>query len=131
MSEQIPAPAQDEPAGDIGDQAARLQMMEEQEAIQAALRGDVRGDDSLDDRSATGVDPLEGPELVGPDALDASDDPVYGGRQPLGEPEEPLESEARALVDTQTGDAGLGIEDAGGFAVEEVPADGVRTEDHL
>lgn len=131
MSEQIPAPAEDEPAGDIGDQAARLQMMEEQEAIQAALRGDVRGDDSLDDRSATGVDPLEGPDLVDPEALDASDDPVYGGGQPMGEPEEPLEDEARALVDAQTGDPGLGMEDAGGFAVEEVPADAVATEDDL
>jgi hypothetical protein len=129
MSDQIPAPAPDEPAGDIGDQAARLQMQEEQEAIQAALRGEVRGDDSLGDRSATGVDPLEGPDLVDPEALDASDDPVYGGGQPLGEPEEGLDHEARALVDAQTDPAGLDLDDVGGFAAVEVPADAVATED--
>jgi hypothetical protein len=67
----------DEPAGDMADQASRLQMAQEQEAIAAALAGRVRGTDALEDRGPF-VDPLEGREPLD-DADDASDDPVHGG----------------------------------------------------
>lgn len=50
MTEQLPPPPPDEPAGDAGDQASRLQMAEEQEAIRAALAGRVHGTDALEDR---------------------------------------------------------------------------------
>jgi hypothetical protein len=62
MSEEMPGPAFDEPAGDVADQASRLQMAQEREAIRAALAGRVKGADALDDRGAEsepteGVDP--------------------------------------------------------------------------
>ncbi|HEX6886717.1 MAG TPA: hypothetical protein VF143_01315 [Candidatus Nanopelagicales bacterium] len=87
MTEQLPPPALDEPRGDMGDQAARLQMAEEQAAIQAALAGDVRGTDAYEDRGPV-IDVLEGPELLDGEEVDASDDPVYGGGMPVSDPEE-------------------------------------------
>ena len=63
-------------AGDAADQAERLSMVMEAEAIQAALRGES-GEGSLD-----GYDyPLEDTEsvLAMEDADDASDDPMHAG----------------------------------------------------
>lgn len=63
-------------AGDAADQAERLSMVMEAEAIQAALRGES-GEGSLD-----GYDyPLEDTEtvLAMEDAEDASDDPMHAG----------------------------------------------------
>jgi len=57
MTEQVPAVADDEPAGDLGDQASRLQMLEEQEAIRAALAGDVHGTDAVERDALAGAAP--------------------------------------------------------------------------
>ncbi len=92
----FPAAPADEPAGDSGDQAQRLQMAEEQEAIAAALAGHPRGDDRITDRSAE-VDLLEGQDLPGGSIEDeASDDPVFGGGEGASDS---LEHEARELAD--------------------------------
>jgi hypothetical protein len=99
MSDQsvFPSAPQDEPAGDSGDQAQRLQMAEEQEAIAAALAG-FRGDDSDTDRPAR-VELLEGEDPVsGPTEGDSSDDPTYGGGDVTGL--DPAD-EARALADDE------------------------------
>jgi hypothetical protein len=83
MTEQIPDPASDEPAGDTGDQASRLQAIDEQEAIRAALAGRVHGTDALADSGAD-TDELEGSDALDQDSDDASDDPVHrGGTTPM------------------------------------------------
>jgi hypothetical protein len=87
MSEQLPFTVRDEPSGDMGDQASRLQMAQEQAAIQAALAGEVDGTDAHEDRSAV-IDVLEGPEVLDGAAVDGSDDPVYGGGMPVTDPAE-------------------------------------------
>jgi len=70
---------QDESPGDSGDQAQRLQMAEEAEAIAAALAGSPRGDDTDSSRPAR-VEMLEGEDPVSSSAEgDSSDDPTYGG----------------------------------------------------
>lgn len=100
MSDQsvFPSAPQDEPAGDSGDQAQRLQMAEEQEAIAAALAGSPRGDDSDDDRPARVV-LLEGEDPVsGTSEGDSSDDPTYGGGDVTGL--DPAD-QARALADDE------------------------------
>lgn len=58
MTEQVPVQPYDEPLGDSADQASRLQMAEEQAAIQAALEGRVDGTDAIEDRGAL-IEPLE------------------------------------------------------------------------
>ncbi len=66
-----------DPAGDAADQAERLTMVMEAEALRGALAGDGSGEGSLD-----GYDlPLEDTEsmLAMEDAEDASDDPVHAG----------------------------------------------------
>lgn len=82
-------------AGDAADQAERLSMVMEAEAIQAALRGES-GEGSLD-----GYDyPLEDTEsvLAMEDAEDASDDPMHaGGLDPA--PWIPAEQAAMHVID--------------------------------
>jgi hypothetical protein len=88
--------SQDESPGDSGDQAQRLQMAEEQEAIAAALAGHPRGDDSDSDRPAR-VELLEGEDpVIGASEGDSSDDPTYAGGDLTGH--DPSE-QARALAD--------------------------------
>lgn len=115
MSEELPQAITDEPLGDLGDQASRLQMAEERAAIEAALAGRVRGTDALDDRSPV-VDALEGPDVQDGDAVDASDDPVYGGGTPVTDPEQ-------ARLDPETLDLDLAMtglaEDGAAMAVDE------------
>ena len=78
--EYFPAAPRDEPAGDIGDQAQRLQMAEEQEAIAAALAGFPRGTDEDSVLLPSGLDLLEGEDPASdPSESDSSDDPTYGG----------------------------------------------------
>lgn len=62
--------------GDAADQAERLSMIMEAEAVQAALRGES-GDGSVDDYSF----PLEDVEdlVAAEDADDASNDPLHAG----------------------------------------------------
>ena len=82
-------------AGDAADQAERLSMVMEAEAIQAALRGES-GEGSLD-----GYDyPLEDTEsvLAMEDAEDSSDDPMHaGGLEPA--PWVPAEQAAMHVID--------------------------------
>lgn len=82
-------------AGDAADQAERLSMVMEAEAIQAALRGES-GEGSLG-----GYDyPLEDTEsvLAMEDAEDASDDPMHaGGLDPA--PWVPAEQAAMHVID--------------------------------
>src|SRR3954447_19513606 len=87
MSEQVPGPILDEPTGDLGDQASRLQMAQEQEAIQAALSGRVRGTDALEERATT-IEPLEGLDPLDRSEVESSDDPLHGGGMPVTDPEE-------------------------------------------
>jgi hypothetical protein len=87
MPEQLPAPSPDEPRGDMGDQASRLQMAQEQAAIAAALAGVVHGSDAIEDRSSI-IDPLEGPDPLDGQAVDGSDDSLYGGGMPVIDPGE-------------------------------------------
>jgi hypothetical protein len=118
MPEQLPAPAPDEPRGDMGDQASRLQMAEEQAAIAAALAGDVHGSDALDDRSPV-IDPLEGPDLIDGHAVDGSDDPVYGGGMPVIDPGEAvLRAPDGSSSDPDLAMTGL-AEDGAAMAVDE------------
>lgn len=66
-----------DPAGDAADQAERLTMTMEAEAIRSALSGDRSGEGSLD-----GLDtPLEDVEflLAAEGAEDGSDDPAHAG----------------------------------------------------
>ena len=85
-----------DPAGDAADQAERLTMVMESEALRGALAGDDSGEGSLD-----GYDlPLEDTEsmLAMEDAEDASDDPVHaGGLDPA--PWIPAEQTAMHVVD--------------------------------
>ena len=85
-----------DPAGDAADQAERLTMVMEAEALRGALAGDGSGEGSLD-----GYDlPLEDTEsmLAMEDAEDASDDPVHaGGLDPA--PWIPAEQAAMHVVD--------------------------------
>ena len=85
-----------DPAGDAADQAERLTMVMESEALRGALAGDGSGEGSLD-----GYDlPLEDTEsmLAMEDAEDASDDPVHaGGLDPA--PWIPAEQAAMHVVD--------------------------------
>jgi len=78
--EYFPAAPRDEPAGDSGDQAQRLQMAEEQEAIAAALAGSPRGSDEDFEHRSSRLDLLEGEDPASdPSESDSSDDPTYGG----------------------------------------------------
>jgi hypothetical protein len=80
QQEIFPSAPRDEPAGDIGDQAQRLQMAEEQEAIAAALAGSPRGSDEDSGRRHPDLDLLEGEDPASdPSESDSSDDPTYGG----------------------------------------------------
>ena len=116
MSEQFPTAVPDEPAGDLADQASRLQMAEEQEAIRAALAGDVHASDEYEDRPAA-IDVLEGPDVTEGDSVDASDDPVYGGGMPVTDPDEAALDEP----DDAAGDLAMtGLDEAGAaMAVDE------------
>lgn len=70
-----------DPPGDAADQAERLSMVMEAEAIRSALSGDGAGEGSLEGYAR----PLEDTEavLALEDAEDASDDPMHaGGLQP-------------------------------------------------
>ena len=98
MSEQFPTAVPDEPAGDLADQASRLQMAEEQAAIRAALAGDVHAGDEYGDRPAV-IDVLEGPDVTEGDSVDASDDPVYGGGMPVTDPGEADLESAGELIE--------------------------------
>lgn len=84
-----------DPAGDAADQAERLSMVMESEAIHAALHGQS-GEGSLE-----GYDlPLEDTEsvLAMEDAEDASDDPMHaGGLDP--KPWVPAEQAAMHVID--------------------------------
>ena len=71
------APAPVDIAGDMGDQASRLQAAAEREAIEAALAGRVHGTDAVEDHGPY-VDPLEGTDPLD-DGDEASDDPLHGG----------------------------------------------------
>lgn len=83
-------------AGDAADQAERLSMVMEAEAIDAALHGRAASEGSLD-----GYDyPLEDTEalLAEEDAEDASDDPMHaGGLDPA--PWVPAEQAAMHIID--------------------------------
>lgn len=117
MTEQIPPLADDESQGDQADQASRLQMLEEQAAIQAALAGNVEGTDALDDRWEVG-DALEGPDPLDGTEVDGSDDPVYGGGMPVLDPSEA----GTATPGDDSLDAELGVargDDDTVFAVDE------------
>lgn len=90
-------------AGDAADQAERLTMVMESEAIRSALNGDGSGEGSLE-----GYDyPLEDTEgvLAMEDAEDASDDPMHaGGLDPA--PWIPAEQAAMHIIVTDaSGDA--------------------------
>jgi hypothetical protein len=118
MSETMPGRPRDEPAGDMGDQASRLQMAQEQEAIRAALAGRVRGTDAIEDRSPF-IEPLEGLDPLEADEVEASDDPVHGGGMALSDPEQ-----AMTLRDhTAAGNPDLAMtglaDDGAAMAVEE------------
>lgn len=52
MTEELPGPLLDEPTGDQGDQASRLQMLQEQAAIRAALAGRGEATDASADAGA-------------------------------------------------------------------------------
>lgn len=86
-----------DPAGDAADQAERLTMVMEAEALRNALSGDSSGEGSLD-----GYDyPLEDTEsvLAMEDAEDSSDDPMHaGGLDPA--PWVPAERAAMHIVDS-------------------------------
>lgn len=86
-----------DPAGDAADQAERLTMVMEAEALRNALHGDSSGEGSLD-----GYDyPLEDTEsvLAMEDAEDSSDDPMHaGGLDPA--PWAPAERAAMHIVDS-------------------------------
>lgn len=84
-----------DPAGDAADQAERLSMVMEAEAIHAALHGGS-GEGSLDGYAY----PLEDTEsvLAMEDARDASDDPMHaGGLDPR--PWVPAEQAAMHIID--------------------------------
>lgn len=117
MTEQIPPATPDEPRGDMADQASRLQMEEEQAAIDAALAGDVYGTDAIEDRPAE-IDVLEGPEVTEGDSVDASDDPVYGGGMPVTDPGEADLEAANELIEGDASMTGL-AEDGTATAVDE------------
>jgi len=86
-----------DPAGDAADQAERLTMVMEAEALRNALHGDSGGEGSLD-----GYDyPLEDTEavLAMEGAEDSSDDPMHaGGLDPA--PWVPAERAAMHVVDS-------------------------------
>ncbi len=86
-----------DPAGDAADQAERLTMVMEAEALRNALHGDPSGEGSLE-----GYDyPLEDIEsvLAMEDAEDSSDDPMHaGGLDPA--PWVPAEKAAMHIVDS-------------------------------
>jgi len=86
-----------DPAGDAADQAERLAMVMEAEALRNALHGDPSGEGSLE-----GYDyPLEDIEsvLAMEDAEDSSDDPMHaGGLDPA--PWVPAEKAAMHIVDS-------------------------------
>ena len=86
-----------DPAGDAADQAERLTMVMEAEALRNALNGDSSGEGSLD-----GYDyPLEDTEsvLAMEDAEDSSDDPMHaGGLNPA--PWVPAERAAMHIIDS-------------------------------
>ena len=132
MAEQVPPAVPDEPLGDLADQASRLQLAEEQAAISAALAGDVYGSDAHEDRSHV-IEPLEGPELLDAEAVDASDDPVYGGGMPVTDPDEAgLRGPDDASLDLDRAMAGLAEEgtavavDEGGTVADDLAAAAVR-----
>lgn len=86
------------PAGDAADQAERLSMVMEAEAIHAALSGS-HGEGSLDGYEY----PLEDTEsiLAMEDADDASHDPMHaGGTSP--DPWQPAEEAAMHIFDPET-----------------------------
>jgi len=118
MSEELPDPAYDEPAGDVGDQASRLQMAQEQEAIAAALAGRVHGTDELVDRGAV-IEPLEGSDALEGDSVEASDDPVHGGGISFAD----AEGTASGLTDDESLDPDLAMmgleEDGAAMALDE------------
>lgn len=97
-AEHLEALTPEESVGDSGDQAQRLQMAEEQEAIAAALAGHPRGDDN-ENRDAR-VEFLEGEDpVLSPDEEDSSDDPTFGGGDRTGiDPSH----QARALLDDES-----------------------------
>jgi hypothetical protein len=118
MSEQLPFRVPDEPAGDMADQAFRLQMAQEQAAIRAALAGDVRGTDAYDDRPAT-IEPLEGPDVLDADAVEGSDDPLHGGGTPITDPGQATLHDPRdGSLDPELSMTGL-AEDGAAIAIEE------------
>lgn len=117
MTEHIPPPATDEPRGDMADQASRLQMEEEQAAIDAALAGDVHGTDAIEDRSPV-IDVLEGPDASDGESVDASDDPVYGGGMPVTDPGEADLESAGELIEGDLSMTGV-AEDGTAMAVDE------------
>lgn len=89
-------------AGDAADQAERLSMIMEAEAIRSGLRGSGDGEGSLDGF----LYPLEDTEdlIAAEDADDASDDPMHaGGMNPA--PYVPAEQAAMHIVnDNDLGD---------------------------
>jgi hypothetical protein len=118
MSEQLPFRVPDEPVGDMADQAFRLQMAQEQAAIQAALAGDVEGTDAYEDRPAE-IEPLEGPDLLDGEGVDGSDDPVHGGGTPVMDPSQAgLHDPQDATLDPELSMTGL-AEDGAAVAIDE------------
>lgn len=117
IHEQVPGPPDDEPAGDLGDQASRLQMMEEQAAITAALAGDVHGTDALD-RPALATEPLEGLDALDPETVESSDDPLHAGGMPATDPEQAVLARADRLAGLPPDAFGL-AEDGAAMALDE------------
>jgi len=117
MSEQVPGPILDEPTGDLGDQASRLQMAQEQEAIQAALSGRVRGTDALEERATT-IEPLEGLDPLDRSEVESSDDPLHGGGMPVTDPEESQTSLNHEALTSDLAMTGV-AEDGAWMAIDE------------
>ena len=125
MSEQLRPVVPDEPTGDQADQASRLQMIQEQEAIQAALRGDVEGTDAYEDRVDVG-EPLEGSDPIDAESADASDDPIHGGGMPV---EDPGEVMGAGSADEWVGSDLAAIDQPGAGAAVAVDEGGTGTDD--
>ena len=96
-----------DPAGDAADQAERLTMVMEAEALRSALAGDSAGEGLLD-----GYDyALEDAEstLALEDAVDASDDPLHaGGLDPA--PWLPAEQAAMHVISDDASGDGLYVD---------------------
>jgi len=113
----------DEARGDLGDQASRLQMEEEQ-AANARLDERVYGNDSS-------VDLVTNEEMdLDPKVVDGSDDPVFGGGMPFTDPEEAAFSSSRdELLERELAMTGLDEDGAAMIVDEEASEDLLSVDD--